>query len=298
MAEKNILHMVTPTKHISPFDANMALDAGYDAVLTYSNVTLDDITGLVQDSIFSRPPKTGVRTAMFFGGKNASLALDMLTKARKALVPPFGMSFFADPAGSFTTAAAMVACVERILKEKHQRRLEGLKLAVFGATGVVGYAAAVIAALERSSVTTVGYDGIKRVTDSANEIRTRFNVEVRPADGSDDSKKTAILKGNEAVLCAGRAGVQILSNAQLAGATNVLVAADVNAVPPAGIEGLDMQANGDALTPNGTVGLGPLAIGNIKYKTEFGLFQKMIAATKPVQLDFRDAFVLARELNV
>ena len=298
MAEKNILHMVTPTKHISPFDANMALDAGYDAVLTYSNVTLDDITGLVQDSIFSRPPKTGVRTAMFFGGKNASLALDMLTKARKALVPPFGMSFFADPAGSFTTAAAMVACVERILKEKHQRRLDGLKLAIFGATGVVGYAAAVIAALERSSVTTVGYDGIKRVTDSANEIRTRFNVEVRPADGSDDSKKTAILKGNEAVLCAGRAGVQILSNAQLAGATNVLVAADVNAVPPAGIEGLDMQANGDALTPNGTVGLGPLAIGNIKYKTEFGLFQKMIAATKPVQLDFRDAFVLARELNV
>ena len=298
MAEKNILHMVTPTKHISPFDANMAVDAGYDAVLTYSNVTLDDITGLVQDSIFSRSPKTGVRTAMFFGGKNASLALDMLTKARKALVPPFGMSFFADPAGSFTTAAAMVACVERILKEKHQRRLDGLKLAIFGATGVVGYAAAVIAALERSSVTIVGYDGIKRVTDSANEIRTRFNVEVRPADGSDDSKKTAILKENEAVLCAGRAGVQILSKARLAGATNLLVAADVNAVPPAGIEGLDMQANGDALTPNGTVGLGPLAIGNIKYKTEFGLFQKMIAATKPVQLDFRDAFVLARELNV
>lgn len=298
MAEKNILHMVTPTKHISPFDANMAVDAGYDAVLTYSNVTLDDITGLVQDSIFSRPPKTGVRSAMFFGGKNASLALDMLTKARKALVPPFGMSFFADPAGSFTTAAAMVACVERILKEKHQRRLESLKLAIFGATGVVGYAAAVIAALERSSVTIVGYDGIKRVTDSANEIRTRFNVEVRPVDGSDDSKKTAILKENEAVLCAGRAGVQILSKAQLAGATNLLVVADVNAVPPAGIEGLDMQANGDALTPNGTVGLGPLAIGNIKYKTEFGLFQKMIAATKPVQLDFRDAFVLARELNV
>jgi methylene-tetrahydromethanopterin dehydrogenase len=298
MAEKNILHMVTPTKHISPFDANMAVDAGYDAVLTYSNVTLDDITGLVQDSIFSRPPKTGVRSAMFFGGKNASLALDMLTKARKALVPPFGMSFFADPAGSFTTAAAMVACVERILKEKHQRRLESLKLAIFGATGVVGYAAAVIAALERSSVTIVGYDGIKRVTDSANEIRTRFNVEVRPADGSDDSKKTAILKENEAVLCAGRAGVQILSKAQLAGATNLLVVADVNAVPPAGIEGLDMQANGDALTPNGTVGLGPLAIGNIKYKTEFGLFQKMIAATKPVQFDFRDAFVLARELNV
>jgi methylene-tetrahydromethanopterin dehydrogenase len=297
MVEKNILHMVTPTKHISPFDANMALDAGYDAVLTYSNVTLDEITGLVQDSIFSRPPKTGVRTAMFFGGKNASLALDMLAKARNALVPPFGISFFADPAGSFTTAAAMVACVEKILKEKYQRRLDGLKVAIFGATGVVGYAAAVIAALERSRVTMVGYDGIKRVSDSANEIKTRFNVEVRPADGSDDANKSAILKENEAVLCAGRAGVQILSKAQLAAAQNLLIVADVNAVPPAGVEGLAMQANGDLLTPNGTVGLGPLAIGNIKYKTEFGLFQRMIAATKPAQFDFRDAFALARELN-
>ena len=298
MVEKNILHMVTPTKHISPFDANMALDAGYDAVLPYGDVTLDEVTALVQDAIFSRPPKTGVRTAMFFGGKNATLALDMLAKAKKALVPPFGMSFFADPAGSFTTAAAMVACVEKILKEKHRRRLDGLKLAIFGATGVVGYASAVIAALERSSVTIVGYDGIKRVADSANEIRTRFNVEVRPADGSDDGKKSTILSENDAVLCAGRAGVQILSKAQLAGTKSILIAADVNAVPPAGVEGLGMQANGDPLTPNGAVGLGPLAIGNIKYKTEFGLFQKMIAAPKPVQLDFRDAFVLARELNV
>jgi methylene-tetrahydromethanopterin dehydrogenase len=297
MAEKNILHMVTPTKHISPFDANMALDAGYDAVLSYTDVTLDEITGLVQDAIFSRPPRTGARTAMFFGGKNATLALDMLANARNALVPPFGMSFFADPAGSFTTAAAMVACVEKILKEKFHRGLDGLKVAIFGATGVVGYAAAVIAALERSKVTIVGYDGIKRVSESANEIKTRFNVEVRPADGSDDAKKSAILNENEAVLCAGRAGVQILSQAQLSGAKNLLIAADVNAVPPAGVEGLGVQANGDELTPNGTVGLGPLAIGNIKYKTEFGLFQRMIAATKPVQFDFRDAFALARELN-
>lgn len=84
MAEKNILHMVTPAKHASPFDVNMALDAGYDAVLTYTNVALEDVTGLVQDSIFSRPPKVGARTAMFFGGKNAGLALDMLEKARKS----------------------------------------------------------------------------------------------------------------------------------------------------------------------------------------------------------------------
>jgi methylene-tetrahydromethanopterin dehydrogenase len=101
----------------------------------------------------------------------------------------------------------------------------------------------------------------------------------------------------EAAWCAGRAGVPILSTVQLAAAKQLLIAADVNVVPPAGVEGLDMQANGVEFTPHGALGLGPLAIGNIKYKTEFGLFQKMIAATKPVQFDFREAFALARELN-
>jgi methylene-tetrahydromethanopterin dehydrogenase len=295
MADKNILHMVTPLKHMSPFDVNMAIDAGYDAVLPYANVTLDEITGLVQDAIFSRPPKIGARTAMFIGGKNATLALDMLAKARKALVPPFGISFFADPSGSFTTAAAMVACVEKMLKDKRKRDLKGLKIAVFGATGVVGFSAAVIAALEGADVTLVGYDGIKRVSDAAQEIKTRFDVDVRAADGSDDAKKAVILKDAEAVFAAGRAGVQILTKAQIAAAKNLLIVADVNAVPPSGIEGLAVNANGEEL--GGALGVGALAIGGIKYKTEFGLFQKMIAAPKPVQFDFRDAFALARELH-
>ena len=60
MAEKQILHMVTPLKHMSPFDVNMALDAGYDAVLAYTGVALEEVAGLVQDAIFSRPPKAGV----------------------------------------------------------------------------------------------------------------------------------------------------------------------------------------------------------------------------------------------
>jgi methylene-tetrahydromethanopterin dehydrogenase len=221
----------------------------------------------------------------------------MLSAAKKALVPPFGISFFADPAGSFTTAAAMVACVEKSLLDKKKRSLKDLKLAVFGATGVVGFSSAVIAALEGADVTLVGYDGVKRVSDAAREIKTRFQVDVRAADGSDDTKKADILAQAEAALCAGRAGVRILSSAQLAQAKRLLIVADVNAVPPSGVEGLDMMANGAELTAHGTLGIGPLAIGNIKYKTESGLFQRMIAATKPVTFDFRDAFQLARELN-
>lgn len=168
---------------------------------------------------------------------------------------------------------------------------------MFGATGVVGFASAVIAALHGSDATLVGYDGIKRVDDAAQEIKRRFNVDVRAADGSDDGKKSAILANSDAAFSAGRAGVAILSKVQLAAAKKLMIVADVNAVPPSGIEGLDMQTNGQEITAHGTLGLGPLTIGNVKYKTEFGLFQKMIAATKPVQFDFRDAFALAREIN-
>src|SRR6266849_4351140 len=253
MAEKYILHMVTPLKHMSPFDVNMAVDAGCDVVITHTDVSLGEVSGLVQDAIFSRPPKTGARTGMFFGGKNAVLALDMMAAAKKALVPPFGLSLFADPAGSFTTAAALVACVEKTLREKKNRDLRGLTVAVFGATGVVGFSAGVIAALEGAKVVLVGYDGIRRVSDAAKDVKARFGVDVTPADGSDDAKRASILA--------------------------------------------DADANGTPLTASGALGIGPLAIGGVKYKTEFGLFQKMISATKPVHFDFRDAFALARELN-
>src|SRR5690242_12364475 len=138
-----ILHMLAPQKHMSPFDVNMAADAGYKVIVPYINVALEEVGPLVQDAIFSRPPDYGVRTGFFMGGKDAILALDMMDAAAKAMVPPFQCSVVADPAGSFTTAAAMVACVERQLKQKFNRGWKGTKVAVFGATGVVGFASSI-----------------------------------------------------------------------------------------------------------------------------------------------------------
>jgi len=97
------------------------------------------------------------------------------------------------------------------------------------------------------------------------------------------------------LFAAAAAGVQILSSAELQSAKNLLVAADVNAVPPPGVEGMDLFMKGEILPGcTRTSGVGPLAIGDIKYKTQAGLFTRMINATEPVHLDFRDAFKLAR----
>jgi methylene-tetrahydromethanopterin dehydrogenase len=292
---KLILHMVSPTKHVSPFDVNMALDAGYDSVTPYMNVTVGEVTALVQDAMFSRSPKDCLRTGMFFGGKDAILALDMLDAAQKTLLKPFEISLFADPAGSFTTAAAMVACVEKLLVTKKNKTLKGTKFVIYGATGVVGFSAGVIAALEGAEVKFVGYDGIGRVSHGAEEVKKRFNTTVIPADGSTVEKKVALLADAEVALCAARAGMQVLSIDDLKKAPNLLVAADVNAVPPAGVEGLNLMDNGVELT-GGSLGIGPLAIGNVKYQTESKLFQQMAVSDKALCLDFRHAFTLAREL--
>jgi methylene-tetrahydromethanopterin dehydrogenase len=293
---KNILHMMTPLAHMSPFDVNMAIDAGYDATASYTNVALGEITDLIQDAMFSRSPRDAVRTGVFIGGKDALLALDMLDAASKALFKPFEISLFADPAGSFTTAAAMIAVVEKLLKEKKDCALRSAAISVFGATGVVGTASAVIAALEGASVTLVARDGSDRTTRHAAEINRRFGVNLAVADGSTMQSRAAILLATEVVLCTAKAGVRVLDAGEIAGAAKLLVAADVNAVPPSGIEGVDAHANGTPLGEGGALGVGALAIGNVKYRTESGLFKQMTESKTPLRLDFRQAFDLARTL--
>ena len=292
---KNILHMMTPLAHMSPFDVNMAIDAGYDATVSYTKVSLEEITGLVQDAMFSRSPRDTTRTGVFIGGKDALLALDMLEAAGKALLKPFEISLFADPAGSFTTAAAMIAVVEKTLKEKKarasRRRGVGFRRDRRGRNRF-----GVIAALEGASVAFVGREGTERAMRHAAEVNRRFGVNIGVADASTPEKRAAILEATEVALCAAKAGVKVLDAAQIARAAKLLLAADVNAVPPPGVEGLDVHANGAPLGERGAVGVGALAIGNVKYRTESGLFKQMTESKTALRLDFRQAFDLARTL--
>lgn len=289
-----ILHMLSPQKHISPFDVNMAADAGYKVIVPYINVTLEDVTALTQDAIFSRPPNDGVRTGIFIGGKDALLSLDMMEAAKKALVPPFGLSTFADPAGSFTTAAAMVACVERVLRLKFGRTWKDTRVAVFGATGVVGFAASIIAAMEGAKVKLVAHRGVERVVKSAAVSKERFGVDLEPAPGETEEQKTGIISDAQVIFAAAAAGVRVITAENKQQAKDLLVIADVNAVPPPGVEGMELFMDGAPLPGCDALGVGPLAIGDVKYKTEAGLFKRMITSPEPVHFDFRDAFQLAR----
>lgn len=289
-----VLYMLSPQKFMSPFDCNMAIDSGYKVVLPYDGVGVGDVGALVQDAIFSRPPKAC--TGIFIGGKDIKLALDMMAAARAAMVPPFEVSVFADPGGSFTTAAAMMACVERVLKGSFGRKLKGLRISVFGASGVVGFASAVIAAREGARVRIVAHDTIEPLIALAQFAKESFGVTLEPVAGQTETLKGKILAVSDVALSAGPAGVNVLPRRLIARAPSLLVAADVNAVAPYGVEGMDLFMNGAPLPGCSTLGVGALAIGDVKYKTQAELFRRMQTATRPLALDFRDAFDLAREI--
>ena len=287
--------MFSPQENVSPFDVNMACDAGYDAIIPYTNVTLPDIKSLVQDAIFSRSLTNAKKTGIFICGKDVSLALDMMDSAKQSMVPPFEVSVFPDPAGSFTTAAAMVACTEKTLRDKFNTTLKNKEIVIYGGKGIVGGISAVMCSEAGAHCKIIGYDGISNVQKKADEYKKRFGVNVTPADGSNDKLNSSYLPDAEIIFCAARAGTEVINNEQIKLAKNAMVIADVNAVPPAGISGVELKDD-DTKHSCGALSIGPLTSGDLKVKTQYKMFEKMCTTDKPLYLNFDEALNIAREI--
>jgi methylene-tetrahydromethanopterin dehydrogenase len=299
MDRPGILHILSPLPHVSPFDITMAYDAGFDAVVPYAGVTLEQIHGLVQDVIFPRSPKDLRRSAILVGGRDAGVAMDMVDAAKAAMVPPFEVSILADPSGAFTTAAAVVACVEHQLQRHHQMELKGARVVVFGGTGPIGVATGIIASLAVAAATLVDYLSIDVALSKAAEYNRRCATNLRGAYGCSDADNARLVSAQDVVICTAKAGVQVLNASVLGDARALKVAADINATPPSGIEGIHAKDDGvptrHATAATGAVSVGPLTIGKVKVKTQQALLRSMLQTDTPIYLDFAQAFRLARE---
>jgi methylene-tetrahydromethanopterin dehydrogenase len=299
MERPHILHMFTPGRQMSPFDVNMAADAGYQIIVPYCEVGLEGITGLTQDAIFSRGPKGAARTGIFIGGRDAALAADMLQRAEAAMFEPFVVSLMADPSGAYTTAAAMVACTEAALQRHFGQGLAGLRVLVLGGTGPVGRIAGVLAAQAGGLVRLSSRAGSAAAETAARDTGTRFGVALHGVSGADRAAVRASLADADVLLACAAAGVQVVSADDLVSARQLKVAADVNAVPPEGIAGVgvmdDARDAARTLAATNAFGIGALAIGNVKYQTQHRLLVRMCRAEKAVVLGFTEAFAVARE---
>ena len=298
MKDPYLLHIFNPTKNVSPFDVNMAYEADFDGVIPYTNVTEEEVYGLTQDTIFSRG-STGVkRTGIFIGGREFGLAIDMLNQAKAAMVPPFEVSVFADPSGAITTAASVIASVELWVKKQTGEDLEGKVVHIFGGTGPVGICAGILASMCKARVYITSHRGAEVAQRIADEYNGRYKVNMHGAGSGSEEDVQSFLDESNVIIGAAKAGIRVISRTQLDQAKNLYVAADVNAVPPAGIEGIEVNDMGKSLDiPEGkAVGIGALAIGDLKYKVHYELFQMMKKADKPVYLDHIKAFEIARKL--
>lgn len=292
MKKISILHLITAAKNASPFDVNMAFDAGYEKIIPYINVTLNEVVGLTQDAIFSRSPSGIKQEALFFGGRDIHLALDMQKTARSAMFTPFEISTFSDPSGAFTTAAAMLAKVDAHLRLS-QQTLGQQTIAIFGASGTVGSTAALIAARQGATVYMMAHQTTEAMQTYVDDMQTRYGVQLQVLDGSSAAAKQAVLNKVTVALCAAPAGVRVLERTHFEGSTTLRVVADVNAVPPSGIEGVDAMTNGVTIEGTPIVAFGALAIGQLKYVTQNKLLQQMLASDVPMHIDYHDAYAFA-----
>jgi methylene-tetrahydromethanopterin dehydrogenase len=294
MERPYILHMITPGKQMSPFDINMAADAGYQIIVPYCDAGIDSVTALTQDAIFSRGPKGVTRTGLFIGGRDALLAADMLERSTKAMVPPFVVSVMADPSGAYTTAAAMVACVEAALLKSQPQGLKGQRVVILGGTGPVGRIAGVLAAMAGAEVALSSRNGIDVAEEAAQQTGKRFGVTIHGISGGDRAAVRSSIADADVVLACAAAGVQVVSTEDLGHAKRMKVAADVNAVPPEGVAGVGVMDDAMPLAGTNALGIGALAIGNVKYQTQHRLLVQMRDAPKAVTLGFAEAFATAR----
>lgn len=294
MERPYILHLFTPMRQASPFDVNMAADAGYTMIVPYCEAGLDMVTALTQDAIFSRGPKGVARTGIFIGGRDALLADDMLRRAQGSMVPPFVVSLMADPSGAYTTAAAMVACVERGLRRTHAEGLKGRRVVVLGGMGPVGRIAGVMAAQAGAEVLLSSRAGTAAAEQAAQATAKHFGVELRGCSGADKAAVRGSIAEADVLLNCAAAGVQVADAEDLQHAKRLVVAGDVNAVPPEGIAGVGVMDDGRPVAGTNATGYGALAIGNVKYQTQHRLLVQMRQATKPVTLGHAEAFETAR----
>jgi len=295
----NILFFLDTDKRASPFDICMAYDAGFSVVIPYANVAAEEARRIVQDAIFSRDPRGIKRTCFLVGGKDMEKAEEVLKVVRDSMFPPFEASTIVDPGGAYTTAAAMVAKVEDALTRSKLGNLQGKRCAIFG-TGAIGRVLAVLLSHLGCDVMIVSpnperADGEEYMENLSNLLHGRYGISVRGIFAPTPSKKVEVMEKADVIFCASVVGVRIVTKEDISKLKLAKVIADVNAVPPLGVEGMKLEDDMREIAP-GIFGIGALTIGRLKYKVENEVLKEIRKNGKGTVYNYTYLFQLARKI--
>ena len=283
---RKLLLQLDSSPHPSVFDRVVALDAGADEVMSYGGVTPDNVRDLVHGAIFTRGPKDLHNTAIFIGGTDMGAGERILAVVRKAFFGPLRVSVMLDSNGSNTTAVAAVVKLQQAAGQ-----VEGGRAVITAGTGPVGTRAAGL--LAKAGVEVVLTSRTPQHGALIEQIQQRFGGSVREVGMSDAAQASAVLEGATLLLNTGPAGVCLVPRAAWAGRTGLRVAADLNAVPPAGIEGVEVGDNG--VDRDGVTAFGALGVGGLKMKIHKACIVRLFERNDAV-LDAETIAEIAQEI--
>jgi methylenetetrahydrofolate/methylenetetrahydromethanopterin dehydrogenase (NADP+) len=284
---RKLLLQLDSSRLPSVFDQVVAYDAGADDIMSYGGVTETDVRDLIHGCIFTRGPKHLHNTAVWIGGSNMSAGEQLLAMAQDAMFDPLRVSVMLDSNGSNTTAVAAVVKIEETLGDLH-----GRKVVILAGTGPVGQRAAGLLARDGAHVTITSRKP-EQGEKARQFINARFNVQVEAVTMDDPQKLPRILEGAEVLLNSGPAGVQMVPKQIWTSVRTLKVAVDLNAVPPLGIEGIEVDDAG--VKREGVVVFGAFGIGNFKTKLHKACVARLFSRNDLV-LDAEAIAEVAREL--
>ncbi|WP_442505612.1 NAD(P)-dependent methylenetetrahydromethanopterin dehydrogenase [Novipirellula sp. SH528] len=284
---RKILIQLDTDSHASTFDSVVAYDSGIDALLSHAEVTSDNVTPLVHGAMFTRGGDNLKNTAIFIGGSNVRNAETLLKQVTECFFGPVRNSVMLDANGCNTTAAAAVVYAGREVD------LADATAVVMGATGPVGERVARLLAADGANVivTSRSLDRANEVANAIGEPTKGGSITGASANGPDDVK--ALLADAKILIACGAAGVQLVNEATLKSSSSLKVAIDLNAVPPAGIEGIGVTDKSKSIGDLKVYGA--IGVGGLKMKTHRAAIASLFETNDRV-LDYREIYAIAKTM--
>lgn len=285
--KRKILIQLDGDQQASVFDRVVAIDAGVDELFSYGQVTREQVQNMVHGCIFTRGPKDLARTAIFIGGSDVAQAETLLAEAKQHLLPQFGLSvsIMLDPNGSNTTAAAAVRSATRHLDLSQTTAL------VMGA-GAVGVRAALLLA-QAGAVVQVANRRLSKAEDAVKHILEKVPGTEVSAVPLEEAPLAEAVNCAALVIAAGPAGKQILDARLWQASSTIKVMIDLNAVPPTGIEGVEVMDAG--VSRNKVTCYGALGVGGLKMKLHKAAIAQLFTSNKLI-LDTEAIYALSASL--
>ena len=241
----------------------------------------------VHGAIFTRKPSDLKRTALFIGGSDVAAAEKLLEEALKHMLPKYGLrvSVLLDANGANTTAAAAVRAAGKHLP------LAATQALVLGGTGPVGQRVARLLAGQGARV-RVGSRQLARSAAVCETLRQRLpKARLEPVATAAPQELAKAVADQQLIVAAGAARAVLLPKSARPACNALKVAIDLNAVPPAGIEGVevgDKETRRDGITAYGAIG-----IGHTKMKVHKAAIAKLFERNDQL-LDAEEIYELAR----